>query len=106
VRRRRLYSPEVARVQPTRAKAILHIIPFLFFGVLIGFAARLIAGGKGPPWEISMLIGAAGATLGVCLTSSARLAESGESLAFTLALLGAFSFVVVHQTVAARRRHA
>ena len=81
-------------------------VGFFVFGMLIGAVVRALVAGNAGGWNVSILIGAAGAMLGACLSRVGGIRDDSEPSAFVMSLLGAFALVAAYHAIVARRRYS
>jgi uncharacterized membrane protein YeaQ/YmgE (transglycosylase-associated protein family) len=85
-------------------EALMHLILFLVFGLVVGAIARFIVPGREPGgWVVSMLIGVAGSFLGGFVGRALSLYREGEPAGFVMSLLGAIVLVAGYHAIAHRR---
>ena len=78
----------------------MHILWFLFFGLVVGSLARFVVPGREPGgWVISTSIGVGGAIVGGYFGRVAGLYREGQPAGFGMSLLGAISMVVVYKAL-------
>jgi len=82
----------------------MHILWFLFFGLVVGALARFIVPGKEPGgWVVSMMIGVGGAIVGGYFGRVVGLYREGQPAGFVMSLLASISMVVVYKALIGRR---
>lgn len=86
----------------------MHILWFLFVGLVVGSLARFIVPGREPGGAlISLLMGVGGAVVGGYFGRVIGLYREGEPAGFVMSLLAAISMVVVYKAlIGGRHRHA
>jgi uncharacterized membrane protein YeaQ/YmgE (transglycosylase-associated protein family) len=85
----------------------MHLLVFLFVGLVIGALARFVVPGRDPGgWLISMMVGVGGAVLGGYLGHVVGLYREGEPAGFVVSLLSAIALVVAYRAVAQGRSRA
>jgi uncharacterized membrane protein YeaQ/YmgE (transglycosylase-associated protein family) len=85
-------------------EALMHMILFLIFGLIVGALARFLVRGREPGgWVVSTLLGVAGSFTGAFLGRELGLYRSGEPAGFVMSVLGAVLLLVLYHVVTRRR---
>jgi uncharacterized membrane protein YeaQ/YmgE (transglycosylase-associated protein family) len=85
----------------------MHLLLFLFFGLVVGVVARAIVPGREPGgWIMSIVIGLAGAVIGGFLARSFGLYGPGQPAGFLISVLGAVVLLVGYHALVGRRAAA
>ncbi len=84
--------------------AVMHLVAFLIFGLVVGALARLIVPGREPGgWLVSMLLGVLGAYVGGFIGRAFGMYSPGQPAGFVMALIGAIIVVAVYHAATRRR---
>jgi uncharacterized membrane protein YeaQ/YmgE (transglycosylase-associated protein family) len=89
----------------SKERAIMHLVLFLLFGLVVGIVARwIVPGNVRGGWVTSMTIGVLGALFGGFLGRLFGLYEQGHRAGFVMSVLGAVLLVGAYHALARRPR--
>jgi uncharacterized membrane protein YeaQ/YmgE (transglycosylase-associated protein family) len=88
----------------TNGRALMGILAWILFGLVIGVIAKLLMPGKDPGgFIVTILLGIAGALVGGFLGRAMGLYQEGEAAGWIMSILGAILLLVLYRLVARRR---
>jgi uncharacterized membrane protein YeaQ/YmgE (transglycosylase-associated protein family) len=82
----------------------MHILLYLFFGLIVGTLARILVSGRGSGgWVVSIVIGIVGSMVGAFLGQALGLYRQGETAGFVMSVVGAVIVVAAYHGLTGRR---
>jgi uncharacterized membrane protein YeaQ/YmgE (transglycosylase-associated protein family) len=85
-------------------RALMGILAWILFGLVVGVIAKLLMPGRDPGgFIVTILLGIAGALVGGFLGRAMGLYQEGEAAGWIMSILGAILLLVLYRLVARRR---